>query len=228
MVSGLLCLKSTGPLKVGLHGCLVTRGHRGHQTSTTHQQVVARGHEVMCCIQSLIVLPSMGEDVRMRSSPFLHVLLHDPDLLLVLLGVVLDMLPQTAGVSVPLATSNNFTSIRLLKMNKIKLFVYSFKRTYRILMGLLVFSSVTRVGESLLALFEVLAKEGFLSGVTSVVDLQVLKSGKTSSTPRLFTFERPLSSMDTKVGHEFVLGIEWLVLTTAILENNLLVNISTT
>ena len=121
MVSGLLCLKSTGPLKVGLHGCLVTRGHRGHQTSTTHQQVVARGHEVMCCIQSLIVLPSMGEDVRMRSSPFLHVLLHDPDLLLVLLGVVLDMLPQTAGVSVPLATSNNFTSIRLLKMNKINL-----------------------------------------------------------------------------------------------------------
>ena len=76
----------------------------------------------MCCIQSLIVLPSMGEDVRMRSSPFLHVLLHDPDLLLVLLGVVLDMLPQTAGVSVPLATSNNFTSIRLLKMNKIKFF----------------------------------------------------------------------------------------------------------
>ena len=122
MVSGLLCFKSAGPLKVGLHGCLVTRGHRGHQTSTTHQQVVARVHEVMCCIQSLIVLPSMGEDVRMRSSPFLHVLLHDPDLLLVLLGVVLDMLPQTAGVSVPLATSNNFTSIRLLKMNKIKFF----------------------------------------------------------------------------------------------------------
>ena len=84
-------------------------------------------------------------------------------------------------------------------------------------MSLLVLGSVTGVGESLLTLLEVFTQERFLSRVTSVVDLEVLQPGKTSSTSRLFAFEGSLTSVNTEVGHQLVLGIEWLVLTTAIL-----------
>ena len=114
MVSGLLSLESAGPLKVGLHGCWVTRGHSGHQTSATHQEAVAGGHHLVCTVQSWIVLPSLRQNVRMGATSLLQVLLHDPDLVLILLGVVLDMLPQAAGISVPLAAPNHLASVWLL------------------------------------------------------------------------------------------------------------------
>ena len=84
-------------------------------------------------------------------------------------------------------------------------------------MCLFVLGSVTGVGESLLAFFEVFAKKRFLACVASVVDLQVLQPRKTSSTSRLFAFEGSLTSMNSEVGHKFVFGIKWLVETTAIL-----------
>ena len=45
---------------------------------------------------------------------YLGSLFDDPGLLLVLEAVVLDMLPQTAGVSVPLVTPDHITFVRFL------------------------------------------------------------------------------------------------------------------
>ena len=86
----------------------------GQGAVTGGQEAVAGGHHLVCTVQSWIVLPSLGEDVRMGATSLLQVLLHDPDLVLVLLGVVLDMLPQAARVSVPLAAPNHLASVWLL------------------------------------------------------------------------------------------------------------------
>ena len=60
----------------------------------------------------------------LRVQPALHAVVSGPalaarvaahlDLLLLLLGVVLDMLPQAAGISVPLAAPNHLASVWLL------------------------------------------------------------------------------------------------------------------
>ena len=44
----------------------------------------------------------------------LHVLLDQPHLLLLLLAVVLDVLPQAAGIGVPLQTTDHLALVRLL------------------------------------------------------------------------------------------------------------------
>ena len=61
----------------------------------------------------------------LRVQPALHAVVSGPalaacvathfDLLLLLLGVVLDMLPQAAGVSVPLVTAQHLALVRFLK-----------------------------------------------------------------------------------------------------------------
>ena len=64
----------------------------------------------------------------LRVQPALHAVVSGPalaarvathlDLLLLLLGVVLDMLPQAAGVSVPLVTAEHLALVRLLNKKK--------------------------------------------------------------------------------------------------------------
>ena len=94
-------------------------------------------------------------------------------------------------------------------------------------MCLLVLGSVRGVRECFTAQLMVLADEGFFSSVTSVVDFQVFKAGKTALTsislsirkmllsifllrksPHLAT-ERFLPSMNSDMSEKLVLGIEW-------------------
>ena len=92
------------------------------------------------------------------------------DLVLLLFGVVLDMLPQAAGVSVSFLTSKHLTTVWLLQniVMKEPLFLNDLFETYRVLVCLFMLGSVRGVRECLAAL--VFAQEGFLSGVAAVVD----------------------------------------------------------
>ena len=84
-------------------------------------------------------------------------------------------------------------------------------------MSLLVFCSVAGVAERFLALVAVLAGERFLPGVTPLVDLQVLQPGEAPSAVWLATLERPLSCVNSQVGHQLVLSIERLGVTGTVL-----------
>ena len=61
----------------------------------------------------LLVLPG-GEEEEVLGGP-------DPRLLLVLLGVVLEVLAQAAGVRVPLVAPGHVAPVRLLRSNKCRL-----------------------------------------------------------------------------------------------------------
>ena len=82
------------------------------------------------------------------------------------------------------------------------------------------FGSVAGVAEGLLALVAVFTGEGFLPCVTSLVDLEVLQSGKTPAAVGLAALERPLARVDPEVGHQLVLGVERLGVTGTVLELN--------
>lgn len=79
------------------------------------------------------------------------------------------------------------------------------------------FGSVAGVAEGLLALVAVFTGEGFLPCVTSLVDLEVLQSGKTPAAVGLAALERPLARVDPEVGHQLVLGVERLGVTGTVL-----------
>ena len=52
----------------------------------------------------------------LQAPPHLEALLHQSDLVLLLLAVVLDVFPQTAGVGVPLEAANHLALVRLLNI----------------------------------------------------------------------------------------------------------------
>ena len=56
--------------------------------------------------------------------------------------------------------------------------------------------------------------------MTPVVDLEVLQSGKGSSATFLDTFEWPFPCMDSDVGDQLVLGVEWFGQTAAVLNRD--------
>ena len=98
-------------------------GEGGHQPAPAHQvEVTGAGHQVtllpaaslvMVAVVSVLVL--VEQEVWQAAPPGpLAGLLEEPHLVLVLLAVVLHVLPQAAGVSVPLVAASHLALVRLL------------------------------------------------------------------------------------------------------------------
>ena len=91
---------------------------RGDEAAPAHQVEVASGAGV----HHLLLHHSPGRLLAglhlhtLQAPPHLEALLHHPDLLLLLLAVVLDVFPQTAGVCVPLEAARHLALVRLLKI----------------------------------------------------------------------------------------------------------------
>ena len=58
--------------------------------------------------------PVFWDGLDQPDPPHLQSLLQEADLLLLLLAVVLDVLPQAAGIGVPLQTTDHLALVRLL------------------------------------------------------------------------------------------------------------------
>jgi hypothetical protein len=99
-------------------------------------------------------------------------LLLDQHLLLV--GVVLDVLPQTARICVLFCTADHLTRVRLLQQHSSEKKVRANHATYRVEVCSLMLGPVGAVGEALGAGGE-LAEVGPLTCVAPLVDLQVLQ-----------------------------------------------------
>ena len=97
----------------------VSLGVRGEEPAPTHQvEVTGAGHQVTLLpgASLVMVVAVVSVEVWQAAPPGpLAGLLEEPHLVLVLLAVVLHVLPQAAGVSVPLVAASHLTLVRLLQ-----------------------------------------------------------------------------------------------------------------
>ena len=97
----------------------VSLGVGGEEPAPAHQvEVTSAGHQVTLLpgASLVMVVAVVSVEVWQAAPPGpLAGLLEEPHLVLVLLAVVLHVLPQAAGVSVPLVAASNLTLVRLLQ-----------------------------------------------------------------------------------------------------------------